>query len=97
MSPPHKCYICLREFPSYRSEAIHFGWCSKPNMHPSRSKRKKSWKRRLQDEAKKGRQHAIKIDKRTYYSKFHFTYPTKELPGLLPPGVWSMGSEDKMR
>ena len=84
---PHKCCICLREFPSYRSEASHFGWCSKPNMQASRLERKKLWKRRLQEEARKGRQHAIKINKRTYYSEFHFTYPTKELPSLLPPEI----------
>ena len=84
---PHKCSICLREFPSYRSKAIHFGWCNKPNMEASRSKRKKSWKRRIQEEARKGRQHAIKINKRTYYSEFHFTYPTKEPPSPLPPEI----------
>ena len=84
---PHKCSICSREFPSYRSKAIHFGWCNKPNMEASRSKRKKSWKRRIQEEARKGRQHAIKINKRTYYSEFHFTYPTKEPPSPLPPEI----------
>ena len=29
----------------------------------------------------------IKINKRTYYSEFHFTYPTKEPPSPLPPEI----------
>ena len=69
---PYKCSICKREFPSHRSVACHFAWCDMPNRCYLRSTRKKVWKWRLQNEARKrdGRQHEIKINKRTYFSKY---------------------------